>query len=108
MTRPPGERIVLGDGRRAQLRSTGSSLIVTYGAGEGSQIFSVPVRSDLDLPFARNAVTEWSASLKPAAPLPPVLGLLERARELARWVARLDEIESEADELRRLIAGAMS
>lgn len=54
------------------------------------------------------AIVAALPSVYPVEPPPPILSLIERARDLARKVARLDEIESESAELRAWIEGALS
>lgn len=56
---------------------------------------------------ARAALLRAAALVAIPASLPPVLDVIERARALARDVARLDEIEREAAQLRESIAAAM-
>jgi len=95
---PDAERIVLGDGRKAQIRRIGSDLVVTYGRGPGSELFCTPA---VHLPAARLVVTEWAAALKPApAPAAPPLTYAEALALATANEAAAAGLEAEARELR--------
>jgi len=101
---PDAERIVLGDGRKAQIRRIGSDLVVTYGRGPGSELFLTSATADLAA--ARRVVTEWAASLKPALP-GAVTSPMAKAERIADLVARLrlarQEVEATEAEIAELM-----
>lgn len=102
MRPPPGERVTLPDGRKGQIRLDAEGwMTLTHRA---DVIARAHIAGD---PVAARAALLRAAAL--AAPkLPPVLDVIERARALARDVARLDEIEREAAQLREAIAAAFT
>ena len=108
---PASERTRLADGRTGRLCIEGRSLCLVFGRGAARELLdSEPCDGD---PAAARAYLlarrDDAIKARQAPPaLPPVLGLIERARQLAAWVVRLDEVESEAGELRRLISEALS
>lgn len=102
MRPPPGERVTLPDGRKGQIRLDSEGwMTLTH---RTDVIARAHVAGD---PVAARAALLRAASLAGAPKLPPVLDMIERARALARDVARLDEIEREAVQLRESIAAAM-
>ena len=104
---PDAERIVLGDGRKAQIRRIGPDLVVTYGRGPDSELFRAPA---FDLPAARRVVTEWAGSLKPA-PSGAVTSPMAKAERIADLVARLrlarQEVEATEAEIAELMGVAL-
>ena len=96
---PDAERIILGDGRKAQIRRIGPDLVVTYGRGPDAELFRTSATADLA--SARRAVTEWAASLKPApAPAAPPLTYAEALALATANEATAAGLEAEARELR--------
>jgi hypothetical protein len=107
----PSERIMLGDGRKAQLRTIASGdLVVTYGRGEGAEIY----RSCAGDPIgARAEVMTWARSLRPRPPEPsgPVmLSIIDRAERIADYVDRMRMLRRELAvleaEVERLMGGS--
>ena len=105
---PDAERIVLGDGRKAQIRRIGPDLVVTYGRGPDSVLFRLNSTGDLE--GARRTITEWAASLKPALP-GAVTSPMAKAERIADLVARLrlarQEVEATEAEIAELMGVAL-
>lgn len=102
MRLPPGERVTLPDGRKGQIRLDAEGwMTLTH---RSDVIARAHVGGD---PVAARAAVLRAAALVTIPASLPVLDVIERARALARDVARLDEIEREAAQLRESIAAAM-